>query len=163
MITLTRIALNTPITQPIITIQMLSGQVALNLVETSAFGEFVTKREEDQYVFAPVLKADEKDKQGEIYSGREVEKAAWFFARAGMRFGIEHREIASTEDAQYVENFVYRPEYNGPTFKVGDREFTTTTWFAGALLGDEYWRKVKKGEWTGLSIGGLTRRTLEYF
>ena len=65
----------------------------------SIANEIVAKRDEDRYVLAPVLIADTEDRQTDIYSGREVEKAAWSFAKNCWQPDRMHKELLSPEEA----------------------------------------------------------------
>ena len=121
----------------------------------------IFKREEDQYLFGPILIANVRDRQGDIYDDREVEKAAWRFARNGFVADYMHKMQLGPKDAAFVESFVYRPDVFGGPLTIAKRTYATTTWFGGSIVGDEIWKQVKEGKINGYSITGYAKKIAE--
>lgn len=117
----------------------------------------IVKSEEDgeeRTVFGAVLVPDDPDAQGDIYNAEEVRKAAHGYMEVyGGRMKVMHKG-ALVDDLVVIETYVSKSEV---TF--GDETFPVGTWFMTArVVDDELWTSVKKGEFTGFSIGGSAIR-----
>jgi len=123
--------------------------------------DIVEKVDKDKFVFGPVLLADTEDLQGDVYDSEEVEKAAWRFAKNGFLGDEMHKKDLDKDEALFVESFVWRPGLMGDSMTIGKKTYETTTWFAGAVLGDDLWSKVEKGKIRGFSISGTAIRVAE--
>lgn len=128
---------------------------------------FITKDEgEKRFALAPVLEPEtgvreiDGDSQGDTYSADEIEKAchSWMEAyRSGGKkghLGEMHKRMADG-DLAILENYIAPCD-----FSVGTESVRKGTWLMGLrFYSDEMWEAVKKGEYTGLSIGGFATRT----
>lgn len=118
--------------------------------------ESVQKADNEQrYVLGVVLEPEVVDAQGDIYSADEIRKACHDYLVKWRNRGYQHK-IPINDQVDLVENLYVHPEME---LKVGGTKIKTGTWLAGFHLhGDEYWTKAKKGEVTGLSIGGTAEK-----
>jgi len=109
---------------------------------------------EERYVFGVVLVPDEVDAQGDIYSAKEVEKAAHsFLEHFGGKVKLMHKG-KPVDGVVPIESYLSKaPETHGEeTFPVG-------TWFlATRVNNDDIWAAVKSGAFTGYSMGGTALR-----
>lgn len=99
-------------------------------------------------VYGEALAPDVVDGQGDVVSAGEIEAAAHRFLEAGGVVGGMHRVFAGVGDV--VESFIARE---------GDPDFTPGAWVLGVRLGSDAWERVRRGEWTGFSVGGRAVRT----
>lgn len=116
----------------------------------------VLKTAEERFVLGVVLVPEERDSQGDIYSHEEVRKAAHQYMEQAGALGKQHSEII-TGKLKILESYV------APADFVQD-EVTVTqgTWLMGIrVVDDDLWSDVKKGEFTGFSIGGAAHRAPE--
>jgi len=110
----------------------------------------VLDESEFTYVLGPVLVPESVDKQGDIVSREEVEKAAHGYMEDSQRPGLMHRLMLGNRDAAVVESYLTRVEH-----KFGKRTIPEGTWMVGMRLYEERLRKlVLSGEMRGYSIGG---------
>lgn len=109
---------------------------------------------EEQYVLGIVLEPETVDAQGDIYSEAEIKAASREFMRNFRNVGLMHKALVNGR-ANIVDNFVALTdmEIEGTKVRKG-------TWLLGLEITDaELWGQIKKGELTGLSIGGFAKRT----
>ena len=132
-----------------------------DLEPVKIFFDVIFKREEDQYVMAPVLIAEVRDRQGDIYSGREVWKASCRFAWNGWQADYMHKAVLGPKDACFMHSFVYEPDVFGGPITIGKRTYATTTWFGGAIVGDSIWKDIKDEKIRGFSITGFAKKIPE--
>lgn len=106
--------------------------------------------EEERFTLGIVLEPDVVDAQGDRYSKEEVRRACHRFAEFYWNTGLMHREIANGRIV-ILENYLAPSDFtadSGEPVKEG-------TWLQGrGYRDDEIWAKIKRGELTGLSIGG---------
>lgn len=103
------------------------------------------------------------DRQGDIISQQEIEKAAYDYVRNSRKGGDMHRRVPGMfgDDQPHhvsdlVESFVITDE---KVAKMGLPDDTPRGWWVGFKVHDEdTWQLVKKGERTGFSIHGVGRR-----
>jgi hypothetical protein len=109
---------------------------------------------EERFVFGVVLVPEEPDSQGEIYSAEEVKKAAHsYMEKTNGVFKLMHAG-QPIDGVRVLETYVTKVEeaHGGETLPVG-------TWvMAVRVIDDELWSMVKKGVFTGFSIGGTAIR-----
>jgi hypothetical protein len=109
---------------------------------------------EERYVFGVVLVPDEVDAQGDVYSAKEVEKAAHsFLEHFGGKVKVMHKG-KPVEGVIPIESYLSKrvEEHGGESFPVG-------TWFlATRVKNDDVWAAVKAGAFTGYSMGGTALR-----
>lgn len=104
-------------------------------------------------VLEPTKELNKPDSQGDIYSAQEVRQACHKFMEDYRTMGLQHREEAG-DRVKILENFI------APCDLTIDSKFVHKgTWLLCARVVDqELWGKVKKGEITGFSIGGIANR-----
>lgn len=110
---------------------------------------------EERIVFGVALIPGDVDAQGDIYSADEVRKAAFSFMEVGQsQMKLQHRGAFLGKKVTVLETYVSRqPE------QYGDETFPPGTWFVTTRIHDaDLWEAVKRGEFTGYSIGGSARR-----
>lgn len=100
-----------------------------------------------------VLEPDEVDLQGDTYTEAEVRKACHNFNQFCEKAYLDH--AVETEDAKFVESYIAPSdlEINGEQVKKG-------TWLAVVQFEPEIWKDVKKGKYTGLSIGAYAKEEI---
>lgn len=116
----------------------------------------IVKTAEERFVFGVVLQPETKDSQGDIYSADEVRVAAHTYMEKAQALGKQHGEII-TGKLKILESYV------APTdFALETETITKGTWLLGIrVVDDDLWTEVKKGSFTGFSIGGEAFRTPE--
>lgn len=117
----------------------------------------IFKTDEERYVLGVVLEPETKDSQGDIYSHAEVRKAAHIFMETAGALGKQHSENV-TGKLKILESYIAPVD-----FTVEDDETVKKgTWLMGIrVVDDDLWTDVKKGEFTGFSIGGDAYRNPE--
>ena len=129
----------------------------------------ICKTTEERYVLGIVLEPTDgadgsewkPDSQHDIYSKEEIRRVAHQWMEQFKRIGFMHRALIN-DRVSILESFVV-PDGTGG-FDVRDPEGETQhvqegTWLLGLRINDdELWGKVKRGEISGLSIGGSARR-----
>lgn len=103
--------------------------------------------EEQGLITSLVLRPDETDLHGDTYTAEEVEKACHDFNVHCRKTNIQHTKMA---DFDIVESYISKS-----SFELGDGEVKKGDWIAVMHVppASEIWKKVKKGEFTGFSIG----------
>lgn len=108
---------------------------------------------EERYVLGVVLEPETQDSQKDIYSAEEVRKAAHRFLewyRLASYLGAQHTKENLTGKIVVLESYIAPVDFllNGETIRAG-------TWLlAVRIVDDTLWESVKKGDFTGFSIGG---------
>lgn len=111
--------------------------------------KFASMDEEKRLVYGVVLEADEVDYHEDTITAAEVEKAAHKFMRTPMVIGDGHVKKAK---AFPVESFIYSPEVL--------KDVKEGSWvMAIKVQSDSIWEGIKSGDYTGLSIGAMVKRT----
>lgn len=114
------------------------------------------KTAEERYVLGVVLVPEHKDSQGDIYSHDEVRNAAHVYMEKAQALGKQHGEIV-TGKLKILESYVAPVD-----FVLEAETITKGTWILGIrVVDDDLWTEVKKGSFTGFSIGGEAYRTPE--
>lgn len=117
----------------------------------------VFKTDEERYVLGVVLAPETADSQGDIYSHHEVRKAAHTYMELARDLGKQHKEIMTTEQLRILESYVAPVD-----FSIGEEKVTSGTWLMGIrVVDDDLWDGIKKGDFTGFSIGGAAYRKPE--
>jgi len=134
-------------------LQHKAGRLALS---KGICRHLLVKRDEEQYVLGVVLEPESLDTQGDVVSADEIRKAAHRFLELyGVRGLMHEKDIG--ERAVIVESFI-APEplaFGGETVRKG-------AWLMGWIVVDRnLWAAVKRGEFTGFSIGGSALRVSE--
>lgn len=110
---------------------------------------------ERRLVYGEVLVPDVEDSQGDVVSPEEIEKAAHEYLRNFRLVGDTHETLAPAEVVEsYIAPVDFTPE-GGDLIRKG-------SWVMVVKIhSDEMWEEVKKGEYTGFSIGGEAYRDPE--
>lgn len=108
-------------------------------------------------VYGVVLAPDLEDAQGDIVDAEEIEKAAHLFMESYRKqlsdMGDMHKK--TTQDVIVVENYLAPVD-----FEINGGTVTKGSWVMVSKIKDAKMKeKVKKGEYTGYSIGGRGKRT----
>lgn len=156
------------------TTEKLSPGCSRVVVANGAIGSFVTdasqsipdlpkgtitkvlKTDEERYVLGVVLVPETKDSQGDIYSHEEVRSAAHAYMENAGALGKQHSEIV-TGKLRILETYIAPSDFeaDGETVAKG-------TWLMGIrVVDDDLWSGIKKGDFTGFSIGGFASRNPE--
>src|SRR5690606_30634866 len=110
--------------------------------------------DEERFTLGIVLEPDVVDAQGDRYTKEEVRRACHRFAEFYRNAGLMHQEIANGRIV-ILENCLAPCDFtaeNGERVKEG-------TWLQGrGYRDDAIWARIKRGELTGLSIGGSAIR-----
>lgn len=105
---------------------------------------------ESTFVLGPVLVPESIDRQGDVISSAEIQKAAHRFLREFGNTGLMHRMVMGTNKAAVVESTILRSNV-----KVGDRKLVKGTWLLAVEVFHEPTRKaILGGQIKGFSIGG---------
>lgn len=117
--------------------------------------EIVSKSlDEERLVTGIVLKPEEVDAQGDIYSAKVIRDAATNFLadyNKETELGVQHK--AFNQDIQLADSWVAPAD-----FTMGERTIKAGTWLMTVkVLSDILWGAVKDGKITGFSIGGIAK------
>lgn len=107
----------------------------------------------EQKTWAAVLIPGEADKQEDVISKAEIERAAHTFLKEHRQVDVDHDLL--TGQADPIESWTLKEEqtFQSPTGETS-REYPTGTWMLGLEWADEPWQRILDGELTGLSIYG---------
>lgn len=108
---------------------------------------------EQRYVLGIVLEPDVVDSQGDTYDAETIRKAAWLYMIEYRNVGLQHEQLIN-HAVKLVESYV------APVpLRIGDVDVAAGTWLAGYhVASDQIWEAVKRGDLTGLSIGGVATK-----
>ncbi len=114
------------------------------------------KSDDQGRLYVTVMEPDTVDAQGDTCTKEEIQKACDRFSRKGMvgKNDVNHN-FHTINDCFVAENSILKakdPEHY-PDTKVGS--WVQTIKFDN--LGSEYWQKVKKGDFNGVSLYGFER------
>lgn len=120
----------------------------------------VEKKDEDkQIVLGVVLEPGTKrdgtvdDSHGSVISDDEIERAAHLWLARFQNRGLQHKTIVNSK----VE--IYESYIAPVNMTIGGRKIKKGTWLLMYhILDSALWEKVKKGEITGLSMGGFAKK-----
>lgn len=108
--------------------------------------------DEKQLITGVVMEPDIEDTQGDITNADEIEKAAHFYLLNSRVVGDEHTDIAA--DVEVVESYIAPDDMT-----VEGQEVRKGSWLMTVhVASSDRWAQVKKGEYTGFSIGAVARR-----
>lgn len=109
---------------------------------------------EERYVFGVVLVPEDVDSQGDIYDEATVRNAAHsFLEHFGGTMKIMHQ-------GRPIPGLVVLESYVSKTTEThGEETFPVGTWFMAIRVRDaDLWEAIKRGDFTGFSIGGTAMR-----
>lgn len=118
----------------------------------------VTKgTDEERYVLGVVLEPlkemGQKDAQDDTYSAEEVRQAAYEYMEKFQNTGLQHEQYVN-DDVKILESWIAREDS-----VIEGQTVTKGTWLmAVRVLSDQIWDDIKKGNYTGFSIGGTAQR-----
>lgn len=109
--------------------------------------------DDKQILLGVVLEPGETDAHEDTISAEEIENAANLWLARKQNRGLMHTKIVNSK----IE--IYQSWVTLADLTVGGQKVKKGTWLLMLhILDDEIWKKVKSGEFTGLSIGGHARR-----
>lgn len=113
----------------------------------------ILKRDDEKrLITGVVLEPEVEDAHGDVISEEEVEDAAHDFMMKSRVIGLQHKELGPVE---VVESFITKE-----AMKIGDEPVVKGAWVMTVKVHDDsVWESVKKGEFTGFSIGGTGMRS----
>lgn len=145
---------------------------AVDAVKTHAFSSvqkmnrsvrfLKVENEEERFVLGVVLEPNDgedgaaldPDTQGDVYSLEDIKKAQREWTANIQQFGEMHETDANVK-IQLAESYIAPIDME---FETGET-VAKGAWMLGAIIkDDDMWDKVKKGEFTGWSVGGYARR-----
>lgn len=114
----------------------------------------VKSNEEKRQITAPILVPDVVDLHGDTYNVEETELACRSFNKCCKKSNLQHAVQLSNDAAEWLESYITI----GTTILKGvdgdDIEIKPGTWMGTMhVKHDELWEEVKKGTFTGFSIG----------
>lgn len=127
-----------------------SGENVMNIVVKE---ENIIKSESDEkkIVYGIVYSPDKLDSDAEFMSADDIEKSAHTFLSDFRNIDGNHDFVTKCGEPVESSILVADTEYNGRVVKKG-------SWVLAVKCTDEAWEKVKKGEFTGFSLAGKTKK-----
>lgn len=121
------------------------------------YTEILKADDERRMVWGVVLEPETEDEDGHVISAAEIELAAHrFMGDYGLsksEMGLEHLFDVSRHAVSIVESYVAPSD-----IEIGGHAVRKGTWIVAAHVPDtELWKAVRRGEFTGFSIGGVGR------
>lgn len=115
----------------------------------------IKSNNEKQIVYGVILAPNEIDSQDDYMEAEDIEKAAHSYLTHSRMVGSEHsKSIGATP----VESFIAPQDFE-VSGQYGDQPVKKGSWVLGVKIKDpEEWEKVKSGEYTGFSVGGVGLR-----
>jgi hypothetical protein len=110
---------------------------------------------ERQIVYGVVLEPDTEDSQGDVISADDIEKTAHDYLIDSRVVGSGHTKAIK---AHPVESYLAPVDFEveGPH---GKQTVKKGSWVLAAKITDpQEWDKIKKGDYTGWSVGGVGQR-----
>lgn len=126
----------------------------VRLIRESQRIQKATDGSDERFVFGVVLVPEDVDSQGDIYDQATVRNAAHsFLERFGGTMKLMHQGRPVT-GLVVLESYVSRAEETH-----GEETFPIGTWFLAVRVRDDgLWEAIKRGDFTGFSIGGTAMR-----
>lgn len=103
-----------------------------------------------------VLEPGTEDEQGDVMTPEDIEKAAHQWMIESQAAGDMHRAVV--KGAKPVESYIAPCDFTIETAD-GPETVLKGSWLLAMRWPEEQWEKVKKGEYTGYSVGGQGVRT----
>lgn len=117
-----------------------------------------TDGKEERYVLGVVLAPEEIDGQNELYSAKEIKKAAHKYMVLYRGLGAYHTQ-GNRSRMQLLESFLAPVD-----MVINEKKVEKGTWLiAIRVLDDTLWREIKTGKITGFSIFGLAKKDIESY
>lgn len=109
---------------------------------------------EERFVLGVVLEPNVVDSQNDFESPEDIRKAAHLFMEEYGELGTQHTEMV-TGRLKVLESYIAPID-----FEIGGEKVSKGTWVMGIrVVDDALWTDVKKGSFTGFSIGGTAYRS----
>jgi len=116
----------------------------------STLGKILKVDAGTHYVTGVVYEPLVEDAHGNFMTEAEIQKAAHWFAKNGDKVDVQH-SFEAVEGVTVVETYIAPCDMT-----VGETAIVKGTWIMTAEVENaEVWEKVKKGEVTGFSMGGV--------
>lgn len=110
---------------------------------------------EERIIFGEVLVPNDVDAHGDIYDSMTVKDAAHVFMENFGNVGFMHKFFINDE-VKVIETFIAPQDMTFQETGGGERNIVKGTWLMKMRVkNDLLWKKVKNGDLTGFSIGGL--------
>ncbi len=110
---------------------------------------------EERYVLGIVLKPEEVDLQGDIYSAEEIRRTAHLWLARYRNTDRNHKELINPL-LDIVESYLAPVD-----MLLGEKLVTAGTWLLAVRVSDDtLWKQIKSGELTGFSIRGWSKKTM---
>lgn len=123
-----------------------------NLVRKEYKSTILKEDHERQLVMGVVLEPETEDSQGDVIGSVDIELAAHDFMIKSRQVGLQHMSEA---DALVVESFIAPSDMT-----IGEQMIVKGAWIMTIKIVDDFiWSLVKKGEFTGFSVGGFASRS----
>lgn len=127
--------------------KVMSNLAKLRQQEPQPLVKVTKADQEKRIVYGIVYEPEEVDTDGDFAKAAEIEEAAHNYLMNSRIVGAQHGAVAK---AEVVESYIAPSdiEFAGQPVKKG-------SWVVAVKVHDEdMWAKVKKGEYTGFSMGG---------
>lgn len=117
----------------------------------SYVGSIIKADTENHYITGVVYEPMTEDAHGNYMTEKEIEKAAYGFAKSGNKIDLQHN-FETVEGASVVESWIAKCDT-----VIEGNEIKKGTWLMTVELSgnDDVWSAVKKGDLTGFSMGGV--------
>lgn len=129
-----------------------SGDIHKKVLKSSMVRPILKADIEKQIVYGVILAPDEVDSQDDWMPADEIEKTAHAYLAKSRVVGAQHEEqMQAVPVESYIapQDLQWDGQYGPQTVKKG-------SWvMAVKVLDPDHWQKVKSGEYTGFSIGGM--------
>lgn len=118
--------------------------------EFASYGRIIKADPESHYVTGIVYEPMTEDAHGNFMTEEEITKAAYWYAKHGDQVDLQH-SFEPLEKAAVVESYIAPCD-----MEVGGEPVTKGTWIMTVEINDpEIFDAIRKGEITGLSMGGI--------
>ena len=128
-----------------------SGENVVTIVVKSENLVRKSESDEKQIVYGIVYSPDKIDADNEFMSAEDIEKSAHNFLKDFRNIDGNHDFVTKcgepVESTILIEDTMY-----------GDRLVKKGSWVLAVECTDEAWEKIKKGEFTGFSLAGKTKK-----
>lgn len=119
----------------------------------SNFCPIIKQDQDKQEITALVYEPGIQDSQGDYMKAEEIEKAQRTHAMNGFGADIQH-SFNKEQKLHLVESWITKQDS-----KIGEQQIKKGTWMQTIFVEDKgLWGKIKKGEFTGFSMGGTGER-----
>jgi len=143
-----------PPAQPEETALHWSGEI---FISKAAEGD-TSDPEKEVRVYGIVSKPEVPDAEGTVISAEEIEQANDLFMREFQTIGLMHAQ-AITEKVKILQNVIAPVDIEFPLPDGATKLITKGTWYQQLFTDDEELvGKIRRGEITGLSIGGYAKK-----